>query len=701
MKKRLIAIAVATAMTVTCMSPAVYADDEEELPLNIDNVLAACSYYSDDSDDYKKLSDDEKETLKEAYDNAYEDESSALDLYVAEYAKSYNPNEYMAESLMGLIDNTEDFYQAVNDYDPNLKDEIAAVAGEQFGQTPIGVYGIEKGVGAVLADDEMGQELRELGANLLFGGLSALALIAGENKVRSDALYPIVVGNEYALVRTYGTVSEILNEIEIQSGYNCAMTAINDRITAIGADFDNHFNYWDWESEDYDDLKNRICALGRHDALVEKRNEWEENIYNAKHEFLTSLKTDEAQTLITRLEENRKMDNGEIANFSDEYYDEPIDASDLNRFDISGQYIYFVIDKNGDIQGAFFHGLESNGMEEVDAAINDKGECSLRPEAYGENYVSFVIDKNCNLLYKSQKTMGDYWNNPEYGEDGTIKYSNVTPSGNLLKLTYETDFDHGDYNVLYLVEPDGTCTELIRDNRITLIDPDSLVDHEIEEKDAYYSDYYRVDREEGDTVYVNVATGKIMTSKEEYLSDRGGISYDEYVSAVADGDEEKIQIYNSVRLNDQYLYYDNTIYDNDGNIVTTLEQGEGVYDIKYINGKYWVITNGGYYYTMDDDFNMISEPIRFGEDEIYSCQLTGYGLFKTDQDEQGESITNQYDEKGNVVWTIPGYVPDGVQGFLYGNKEAGWYNLETDPRELLLLTIPEDGVKVLPVMDVN
>ena len=67
------------------------------------------------------------------------------------------------------------------------------------------------------------------------------------------------------------------------------------------------------------------------------------------------------------------------------------------------------------------------------------------------------------------------WNmDEEEGDDTDLNdqercvYYDITPSGNVLRKTFYSDFEHGDYQVLEWVKPDGTSKKLLESGYITL-----------------------------------------------------------------------------------------------------------------------------------------------------------------------------------------------------------------------------------------
>lgn len=90
--------------------------------------------------------------------------------------------------------------------------------------------------------------------------------------------------------------------------------------------------------------------------------------------------------------------------------------------------------------------------------INSEGMCSLwNGDMYAwpgywndDPGLHVIIDKEGNILYE----------NSGEGSDAVI-YASVTPSGNILRKTFKSDFEHGEYQVLEFVQPDGTSKQML------------------------------------------------------------------------------------------------------------------------------------------------------------------------------------------------------------------------------------------------
>lgn len=94
-------------------------------------------------------------------------------------------------------------------------------------------------------------------------------------------------------------------------------------------------------------------------------------------------------------------------------------------------------------------------------------------------------------------------------------------------------------------------------------------------------------------------------------------------------------------LNDKYVYATPLwgtvgIYDMEGNLVKDLDEGK-VKEIYYYNNKYYVISETDFYYTLDETFKYVDEPVKISS--VYNeIRPTKYGIyFKI-----GDSDTDYY-----------------------------------------------------------
>lgn len=124
-----------------------------------DNTQVTSAVRGFDKDELPKVfSNKQKKALKKEYDAGYEDEKKAIDAYILAYAQNYDEYGELKEEFEDMIGSTENFYQALNSFDPNLKDVLAQEAGYRAGDSPLESYLVEQGVGVVLSEGELGQK---------------------------------------------------------------------------------------------------------------------------------------------------------------------------------------------------------------------------------------------------------------------------------------------------------------------------------------------------------------------------------------------------------------------------------------------------------------------------------------------------------------------------------------------------------------
>ena len=687
----------------------------------------------------KELSNKQKKGLKKEYDAAYKDEKKAVDAYILEYAQNYDEYGGVKEEFENMIGSTENFYQTLNAYDPNLKDVLAQEAGQRVGDSPLESYLVEQGVGVVLSEGELGQELR--GA-LELTGLALMEQFTiwsmeSEKTTRKDAMAPVAVGENYALVRSWGNISQMLEQIDINSGYAIAEKAIHARLESLGYTFDENDYENDYEEEEqeenafeenvkrdlskeernelYEEWRIKENCNGRIDALLEEKGEWEQEVYKQKSDFLKQLGIkQDVDSVISGAgisDENEADDDNEYDDdtyeddneYDDEYDDddtyEDDDEYDDDTYDDEDQeedipvrayYVYSIIDKEGKVYGSFF-----SPYDNLSAAINDDGMCSVTVgELKDECVIHAVLDKDGKILFQNDK---------EAKEDGSRQiYYNVTPSKNVLRKTFLSDFEHGDYQVLELVKPDGTAQKLMEGGYIKLIKAGTDDIYIDDYPRTFCGDYYEYecgyeDENEYSRGIIDMKDGRLLTG-EEYEQKRYEeqdpmwIEADRAILEEAPKTREE-EILRGDRLNENYILYENAIYDNSAKEVKRLEDGRGVKSILYTNGQYWIVTNSNWYYILDDKFNEVLKPVEINNADDYL--LTQYGLLLeiSETDEAGKSQQNAYlyDEKGEAVLKMTGVdIDNDLHGFTLGNKKAGWTNLQT--KQFMLVSIPKGGV---------
>lgn len=605
------------------------------------------------------MSNKQKRELKKEYDAAYEDEKKAVDAYILEYAKTYDEYGEVKEEFENMIGSTENFYQALNSFDPNLKDVLAQEAGYRAGDSPLESYLVEQGVGVVLSEGELGQELR--GA-LELAGLALMEQFTiwsmeSEKTTRKDAMTPVAVGSNYALVRSWGNISQMLEQIDINSGYVIADKALRSRLECLGYTFDENGEEevdesqeeteedveYDLEQEEIDQLyeewKIKENHNGRIDALLEEKAEWEKEVYKQKKDFLTQLgikqDVDSVIAGADMSDEDKSEDNDEDGDDENQDQEEEAEADTPVR----ENYVYSIIDKEGNVSGSFF-----SPYGNLSATINDDGMCSVtQGELKDECVIHTVLDKDGKILFQNDK---------EVGKDGSRQiYYDVTPSKNVLRKTFLSDFEHGDYQVLELVKPDGTAEKLMEGGYIKLAKAGSDDIDIGGYPRTFCGDYYEYQcGYEGENQYscgiIDMSDGSLLTGddyEKKRFEELDPMLRECYESVLEDAPKTREEeILRGDRLNENYVLYENVIYDNSAKEVKSLEDGRGVRSILYKNNQYWIVTTSGWYYILDDEFNEVLKPVEINSAIDY--RLTKYGLLVevTETNESGKLFSRMF-----------------------------------------------------------
>lgn len=690
-----------------------------------------------DKKTYKDLGFSKKQIkeLEDVYERAYIDEMKALDPYILAYMESYDEYGDIKEGFQDMVGVTEGFYQAVNAYDPDLKNAIAEEAGQRYGDGPLESHLLEQGVGMVLSDSKFGEDLRSGMEAVGLGILQYFAIQERKEELaaRHDLMIPIAIEEDYALVRSSGTVVQMLEQLERNSGYVIADKALQERSQVIESS--NTATVEDHWSEDISEVfkayKTTENYEGRSDALKEKKSEWDEHLYQWKKDFLVQIGIEDEDMQHDLIWFGRDRDDESMIlgyfGISDEEYEglkEKYDTDDINDIiektqgddawdgydayieeqemeqgEIYGRYIYSIIDDEGKVYGSF---LVPNG--ELNASINADGMCSLWEDELNDDCRAHVIiDKTGKKLFQNDK---------EELSDGSRRvYYRVTPSGNVLRKTLTSDYEHGDYQILEFVEPDGTSKKLLEGEFINLsnkavenegysMDPSVVFDRATKN---YCCDHYGY--ECGYNGEADQSTAGVIDMERGEL-----ITYDEYdkimraeektkQGAEVDMKEAGVEIENDlkgIRLNEQYILCDDTIYDDLGKVVKKLTDGRGVKEILYVDSQYWVVTESEWYHILDDDLEEVLKPVEIPKNAKY-C-LTRYGLLVTgyieDQSGEQQGYTCLYDDEGRSTKLSDRQVDLDENSFMIdGGEGVGWISLRT--KEPILIATPERPISLI------
>ena len=240
--------------------------------------------------------------LEKSYNTAYEDEKKALDPYILAYMEGYDEYGEIKEEFESLVGITEDFYQAVNTFAPDLKHVAAKEAADQYADTPMEAYMVEQGIGAVLSDSEFGRDIRSLIEAAGLGLMQDIEIreLKKKREARHDIMLYVASEGDYALVRSSGTVGQMLDQIAWNSGYTAADKALAERMAVI--EEQNTTTLEDYWSEDIEKVFQTYLIRenydGRMDALNEKKQQWDQNLYQWRSDFLQQAGVEDADDIL-------------------------------------------------------------------------------------------------------------------------------------------------------------------------------------------------------------------------------------------------------------------------------------------------------------------------------------------------------------------------------------------------------------------
>ena len=567
-----------------------------------------------------------------------------------------------------------------------MKYELRILAENNYG------YLAGKGVQMLLSDSELGQTLRATGE---IAALSLLDLALNwvddnQPKVSSYALMPCSVNGDYALMRSYGSLSQMVSEVA--QIYTLSIDGINERyesleeITSQTAteDIDLQMNA---DPDNEEEVQAVYEMFLRTEPLYIRMNVLEEK--------RTALIQDQQNVI-----ESFLSDKG-ITDFS-------MDSQDSNYYaDLPSmsQYLYYIMNSDNKISWCFL----ANGN--INAVIGEDGTCSIwYPDYAYESHMSeagpgdashVIVDKNGKILYQDE-LKGDRSNL----EPGSVLYHNISPSGNVLRQTVKEDFEHGTYSTIELVTPDGETIPVL-DDMDSFQSFGEFEKFNVSVSTAFsggataYSDLIGVGSlSDLDAEYVvDMATGEVGSANEFF--DQENEPYESFWHS--HGLSHRV-------VNDEYVmnYHDNTLYDYLGNPVADLSAGEGPQESYpfYDDGHYWVVTNTGYFYVLDEDFNQTLEPVKMcenAETKVYP----GYGLGVFDP---AEHLLQIYQPDGEILMEISkddaseswASGSDGWDEFAYdyicGNNTVGWFNMKQSTSEILVIPDYSDEIATLPAV---
>ncbi len=578
-------------------------------------------------------------TKTQEYQEAYRITWNAMPGIIANY---WEDGDGIDRALRDLQGSTEKFYEAIKALDPNLYDYAAETIASENADTPLEYHLIEQGVSTVLGDNELGRELRNIGERVFLSFLEELLRYGDSLNRDSDLLIAIAVNDYYALMRTKGTVSSLLEKLDTDSGYSLIGPALEDYRQKLEPVWAELFQET-MESIDTGNAEQRAAV----DAIG-----------YTLHGIGAAL--DDYEALWNR-ERNAWIDSF-FAEFD-------MQAKNVTSDDCE-KYIYCVIDRSGRSYARFLWSPVQEGGSAF-AWIGSDGSVYLRDYEGAFQYKNLAgktIFSGDNLTLISD-TWGD-----KIGSKGDYVF---TGTKHFLRMKAENDFNHGDYFILELVQADGSAKELLRGTGY----PEEIYDYYLpHQTNRWFSSvngtgvwlvkYVPLGERKAVSVIVELDSGDV-TPESKWVSEHS-----------------KEQLYDKgfIRLNEDYVYVEKTWniysdsqleYDKEQGCyiipkaaepAVTLSAGNGVNSIFYNKdtGRYWVLSGTGYYYVLDGSFSPLYDPVRL-ENEQSLYEFTPYGvLLRTSG---GLAL---FDEEGRQMMQFPA---NYVYGFIGGtlHREWGYY----------------------------
>ena len=274
----------------------------------------------------------------------------------------------------------------------------------------------------------------------------------------------------------------------------------------------------------------------------------------------------------------------------------------------------YIIDKEGISQGI----LEEPTEVEPRYYINDNGYAGVGSYRNFSN----IYDKTGKKLFESSGKIG--------------YFRTISDSNYIIRESVVNDFN-GDTKKFDVIDTEGN---VIYEN----------IPKNLEYAGGNY--YYNTE------VIYNVKTGKSASTDFErsfynYSALSSGIKCTVINENVVNNDTRAILIKEDMSLkdstgltiiNDKYYYKnaDKTIYDFNDKKIKEITDGNGIRAIYYSDGKYYTVSETLYFYVMDENFNIIKEPVKLGRDVM---DVNEYGVFAL-KDVQTRQ-TEIYDFDGN------------------------------------------------------
>ena len=551
---------------------------------------------------YLDVISDHISQIYETYEQNYNEEYDGFNEYMAEYNKSKEEAEaaddgtrelFSSDEIMDMAESLVQGEAEFSEEHPEYRDALTSDLAAAHSDSLLGYYLFKGSADYLLSDDSAAQELRTYAVAGALGLLNGIFSLCYEDApgIQAYMYEPVAVNDNYALLRTHGTLDSVI---------------------------------WDsfWTSI--------RAILDPADARLQELQECLSECENGS-EFYRDGYDDDSLAFIARMHAIQNVRNEEIDLYLGFYQDICEMYQALYATD---GYIYQIIDSKGNIYGSFYADPYAN------VVFGNDGTCIIDKKFERDDYYlnmnnsHTIIDKDMNVLFQS---------NPS--EDDGYSYLGAGPSGKALRISSKTDFDNGQYYSLELVNLDNSSQELAKMTEFSI---DTLY------TDLYPVHYWDPEGHSHDTV-IDLKNGKVLDSDDVDLSAD---------TELPEGLPSNCQV-----LNPDYFFNpeDNCIYDQTGKSVTDLSAGLGVSYIGYALEKYWVVSNSGYYYILDENFNRLFEPVQIVPDNYMVLSPIGLIIGNVLWDSNGNSQEYEYVRQKPTL-----------DHFIYGNAETGYINMNTN-----------------------
>lgn len=595
-----------------------------------------------------------KEQNQELYNirqTAYQEEIEEMEERVPLYVAMYEADPY-AESLSSMLGSTEEIYEDLKQKNPDFAGQVSDIIGQNHGEAA----GLASEI--YLADNEIGQAVREVTEILAIGALDFMLNYQPE-KAEPTALYPIRANRNYAFVRSYGTIGEIIGNLGTE------MDITVKALEKLREEVDEQLN---------NGVNNEISITWRSDFSTSNQ-EMVDQVFEIDKEL--EVWRGKSDALNEELEAARKAQTDTAARFYEDMGMENAPDDD---------YIYYLIDRDENVLYSFLSPLKYVGY------LTDTGYVSVFGEEDGWGFYNdmsgdhIVLDPEGNIIYRNAKELDEM----VYEDDlppGTVFYGNPAPCGNILKYVVEKDFENGSYFSIEVEKPDGESVKICN------VKMDGYGDFSL-----YNEKGEKIDR--SDKLFLTMIPDILGIFYEEPktgeekkiivdMSDGSVIDYDAYMSAAAEETKPRPENLSSeARTFGDHYYYKGVIYDDAGNEVMSLDGGGGMSAVYYDENEdyIWVVSKEGYVYALDHDLNQVFEPYDTGEYSPRCLLDPGYGmLIKTYDHDSGNEVIQLMNKEGEITFSRTGTkMEDNYDNtFIIGDEETGWYNIGTG-REVTL-----------------